>query len=97
MKVEKRKGFVGAQLITETTIVELFPEISRAVVAGGYEQISSENEGFEAEMFFRKGADTGTFLLRKGPCKGQVTVKLIYGSLPITPPPGATPPGATPN
>ena len=82
VEVSKRQGFVGAQAISDLTIVELYPEISRAVRAGGYATISGENEGFEAELFFQKGDDTGTFLLREGPCKGQVTIKLIYGSTP---------------
>ncbi|HYN37124.1 MAG TPA: hypothetical protein VEV82_09145, partial [Actinomycetota bacterium] len=79
---QRREGYVGAEAISETSIVELYPEISRAVRAGGYETISGENEGFEAELFFQKGENIGSFLLRKGPCEGQVTVKLIYGSTP---------------
>ena len=82
LKVQNREGYVGAEMISETIIVELYPEISRAVRAGGYETISGENEGFEAELFFQKGQNIGSFLLRKGPCEGQVTVKLIYGSTP---------------
>lgn len=82
VEVSKRRGYVGAQAISDLTVVELYPEISRAVRDGGYLTISGENEGFEAELFFQKGDDTGTFLLRKGPCKGQVTIKLIYGSTP---------------
>ena len=80
IKVTRRAGFSGAELISDLTIVELYPEISRAVRDGGYQTISGENEGFEAELFFQKGPNTGTFLLREGPCKGQVTVKLIYGA-----------------
>lgn len=80
MKVSTRRGFVGAQAITETSIVELYPELSRRVRSEGYQQISGENEGFEAEIYFQKGRDTGAFLLREGPCEGQVTVRLIYGS-----------------
>lgn len=79
-KVTEQAGFVGAELISDMTIVELYPEISRAVRDGGYETISGDNEGFEAELFFQKESNTGTFLLREGPCKGQVTVKLIYGA-----------------
>ena len=86
--VSERRGFVGAEAISETAIVELYPEITRAVRDGDYVTISAENEGFEAEVFFQKGRDTGTFLLRKGPCKGQVTIKLIYGSSPQTKGPG---------
>lgn len=82
IKIQNRKGFVAAQAISDTDIVELYPEITRAISDGGYNQISGENEGFEAEVFFQKGSDTGTFLLRKGPCEGQVTVRMIYGSSP---------------
>ena len=82
IKVASRKGYVAAQAISDIEIVELYPEITRAISDGGYKQISGENEGFEAEVFFQKGPDTGTFLLRKGPCEGQVTVRLIYGSAP---------------
>ena len=82
VEVSERRGYVGAQAISDLTVVELYPEISRAVRAGDYLTISGENEGFEAELFFQKGDDTGTFLLRKGPCEGQVTIKLIYGSTP---------------
>ena len=88
VRISERRGFVGAEAISETTIVELYPEIARAVRDGDYVTISGENEGFEAEVFFQKGRDTGTFLLRKGPCKGQVTIKLIYGSTPPTKTPG---------
>lgn len=82
VRVDKSRGFIGAKAISEIEIVELYPEITRAIATGGYKQISGENEGFEAEVFFQKGPDTGTFLLRKGPCEGQVTVRLIYGSTP---------------
>jgi hypothetical protein len=82
VRVDKSKGFIGAKAIGDTQIVELYPEITRAIQTNGYKQISGENEGFEAEVFFQKGSDTGTFLLRKGPCEGQVTITLIYGSTP---------------
>lgn len=82
VKVAEKLGYVGAEAISELTIVELYPEIARAVRAGDYATISGENEGFEAEIFFQKGDDLGTFLLRKGPCKGQVRIKLIYGHAP---------------
>ena len=82
IKISHKEGYIGAQAISEIQIVELYPEITRAINEGGYKQISGENEGFEAEVFFQKGPNTGTFLLRKGPCEGQVTVRLIYGSAP---------------
>ncbi len=88
VKISLRRGFVGAEAISDMTIVDLYSEIGRAVRDGDYVTISGENEGFEAELFFQKGPDTGTFLLRKGPCRGQVTIKLIYGSTPERKSPG---------
>ncbi len=92
IQASKRQGFVGAHAITETTIVELYPKLSRLISEEGFQVISAENEGFEAEIFFTKGKNTGSFLLREGPCKGQVTIKLLYGATPkgavsISPPP----------
>lgn len=77
--IEVDAGFVGARAVTETSIVELYPVIARATV--GYEILSWDNGGFEAEIFFETGRDTtGTYRLREGPCEGQVTSRLLYGS-----------------
>lgn len=76
-----KKGFLAAQGVTELSIVELYPQLSRALLDEGYDIISGDNEGFEAEIFFRRGrGTTGTYLLREGPCEGQVTLRLLYGS-----------------
>ena len=85
-KVAEQKGYVGARAIAETTIVELYPQLSKHIRLNGFETISGENEGFEAEIFFAKGSNTGTFLLREGPCEGQVTLKLLYGAAPAVTP-----------
>ena len=76
-----RKGFLTARGVTETSIVELYPQLSRALLDEGYDILNGDNEGFEAEIFFRRGrGTTGTYLLREGPCEGQVTLTLLYGS-----------------
>jgi hypothetical protein len=81
VEVRIRKGFLAAQGTTEMSIVELYPRLSRALLDEGYEILSGDNEGFEAEIFFRRGrGTTGTYLLREGPCGGQVTLRLLYGS-----------------
>jgi hypothetical protein len=81
VEMRVRKGFLSAQGVTDTSIVELYPQLSRALLGEGYEIISGDNEGFEAEIFFRRGrGTTGTYLLREGPCEGQVTLRLLYGS-----------------
>ena len=81
VELRVRKGFLAAQGVTDLSIVELYPQLSRALLDSDYEIISGDNEGFEAEIFFRRGrGTTGTYLLREGPCEGQVTLRLLYGS-----------------
>lgn len=83
IRVRVKHGFLLARGVGETTIVELYPQLSRALLDGGFEILSGDNEGFEAEIFFRKGGrTTGTYLLREGPCEGQVTLNLLYGPIP---------------
>jgi hypothetical protein len=69
---------VGAEAISGTQIVELYPILSRHLMNNGYVTVSGENEGFEAEIFFQKGKAPGSLLLREGPCEGDVTVKLLF-------------------
>jgi hypothetical protein len=71
-------GFVGARAITDQRIIELYPPLARAVLDAGYDIFSSENEGFEAEIFFRRRNVQAVYRLREGPCAGQVTIILSY-------------------
>lgn len=80
-QIEVTSGFLAARGVTETRIVELYPVIARATVGEGYTILSGDNEGFEAEIFFKRGrGTTGNYFLREGPCEGQVTIRLLYGS-----------------
>lgn len=80
-ELEVTDGFLAGRAISETQIVELYPVMARATVDAGYEILSGDNEGFEAEIFFVRGKDTtGTFVLREGPCGDQVTIRLLYGA-----------------
>lgn len=75
-----KSGFLGAALISEQQIIELYPALVREVQKN-YVQLAGENEGFEAEVFFQRGGKiTATLLLREGPCDGLVTVRLVYGA-----------------
>jgi hypothetical protein len=77
-EVSVRAGYVGAEAISDTQIVELYPVLSRHLMSHNFVTVSGENEGFEAEIFFQKGKAPGSFLLREGPCEGDVTIKLLY-------------------
>jgi hypothetical protein len=80
-EVQIRAGFLGAEAIGQTRIIELYPPLARSVLDAGYDIISSDNEGFEAEIFFARGKYiTGAYRLREGPCKDEVTIRLLYGA-----------------
>ena len=80
-RAEERPAGVVAEVVTETSIIELYPPVARSVLDAGYDIISAENEGFEAEIFFARGrAVTGAFRFREGPCEDQVTLKLFYAT-----------------
>jgi hypothetical protein len=78
-RIEVENGFLAARAVTESRIVELYPVIARATSEAGYTILSGDNEGFEAEIFFDRGkGTTGTYRLRQGPCRDQVTIYLLY-------------------
>lgn len=78
--LRKRRGFAVVRLVSETSVVELHPQIARAVIDAGYEIVGADNEGFESEIFFKPGRErTGYFQLREGPCEGQVSTTMIFG------------------
>lgn len=80
-ELEVANGFLRAGAVSDTQIVELYPVMARATVAAGYEILSGDNEGFEAEIFFVRGKDTtGTYVLREGPCGDKVTIRFLYGA-----------------
>jgi hypothetical protein len=77
-EVSRRAGFIGAEAVTETEVVVLYPEIVRTMTGNGYTQLGGDNEGFEAEMTFadRKQRLT-TFTLREGRCDLVILRTLI--------------------
>jgi hypothetical protein len=78
---KEERGFAQARIVSETAIVELYPPIARSMLDNGYTILSGDNEGFEAEIFFKRGRDlNGTLYMREGPCRDQVTLTLTYGS-----------------
>jgi hypothetical protein len=79
--VKKRNGFLNATVITTSSIVEVYPPIARSLIEHHYDTLSADNEGFEAEIYFRKGLESaGAYIMREGPCEGLVTVKLTFGN-----------------
>jgi hypothetical protein len=66
-------------LVTGESVVELYPQLARGLIEGGHEILAGDNEGFEAEIFFGlRDGRTGRYVLREGPCAGQVTLHILY-------------------
>ena len=76
--MRRRGDALGITAVSEKTVVELYPPLARAVLAAGYSIVASDNEGFEAEIFFGDDRVTGAYRLREGPCEGEVTVRLLF-------------------
>ena len=76
------QGFLTVDALSTTQIIELDPMLQRDLIANGYQIVSHDNEGFEAEIFFARGSGTtGVFSMHDNPCrKGIVRLKLVYTS-----------------
>ena len=76
--VQKKRGFVGAQAISEIQIVELYPQIVRDLGDAGYVSLGGENEGFEAELAFSAPNETFvSFALRETDCEEQILIRVL--------------------
>ena len=64
--------------MSDLSVVELYPPLARSILDAGYSIVSSDNEGFEAEIFFGDDRTTGAYRLREAPCKEQVIVRLLF-------------------
>lgn len=72
--------FVSAAVISERSVDQLYDPLTKHVQTGGYDILNTENEHFEAEIFFADEQGKVALLqLREGPCRGQVTIRLTYG------------------
>lgn len=77
-EVDRKRGALGVTAISDLPVVELYPPLARAILDAGYSIVSSDNEGFEAEIFFGDRSVTGAYRLREAPCGDQVIVKLLF-------------------
>lgn len=79
VEVGRRRGFTAVSLVTEETVVELYPQLARGLLDDGHEILTGDNEGFEAEIFFAlRDGRSGRYVLREGPCEDEVTLHILY-------------------
>ncbi|MDQ4025960.1 MAG: hypothetical protein M3217_10825, partial [Actinomycetota bacterium] len=79
VEVGRRRGYSAVSLVSQESVVELYPQLARGLIEGGHEILAGDNEGFEAEIFFGlRDGRTGRYVLREGPCRDEVTLHILY-------------------
>lgn len=92
----KRRGGVTGVLNIRMSVQDAFPVYKRAIAQAGFELVAEDNEGFEAELYLRRGKALGSLQIRTSVCEDAavVFVNVVKGefTLPIstTPSPAAT-------
>lgn len=76
-QLEERAGFTGAEVISTTQIVELYPDIVRTLTERGYVLLGGDNEGFEAEISFTDPKDNYVNLILRQGCDDQVKIRIL--------------------
>lgn len=77
---EVKSGFLISEARSDLLVIEADPMIQRDLLEHGFEILSHDNEGFEAEIFFARGETyVGTFSLHDL-CEGQIRIKLVLGA-----------------
>ena len=92
----RRKGGVTGVLNIRMSVQDAFPIYKRAIELAGFELVGEDNEGFEAELYLKRGKELGSLQIRTSVCEDAavVFVNLVKGNfaLPIstTPSPSST-------
>jgi hypothetical protein len=93
----RRKGGVTGVLNIRMSVQDALPLYKKAIARAGFELVGEDNEGFEAELYLKRGKELGSLQIRTSVCADAsvVFVNVVKGNfaLPIstTPSPGASP------
>ncbi|MGH8969461.1 MAG: hypothetical protein ACRDV1_05890 [Actinomycetes bacterium] len=68
----------SATVVSERSVTALLGRVNDALEAGGYSVLGTEDEGFEAEIFFAKGLHTNGVarITEDARCAGRTTVEV---------------------
>ncbi len=80
---------VTATLQLDATVGDATTKVQRHFTGLGWQVANTDNEGFEAEIFVVRDADTGLVNIREADCDGRVTLDVTI--VPATPAPSASP------
>jgi hypothetical protein len=80
--IEVAKTIKGKERLTVAmnnprSVQESFPLFKEAVKEAGFELVGEDNEGFEAELYMRRGSTLGQIQIRSSPCPDATGVYLI--------------------
>ena len=93
----RKGGVLGVLNLHTLSVQDAFPRYKRAVEQAGFDLVGEDNEGFEAEMYMKRGKTLGSLQIRTSVCRNAaiVFVNIVKGdfALPIstTPRPTASP------
>jgi hypothetical protein len=73
----KNKKRLTVAMNNPRSVQESFPLFKRAVSDAGFELVGEDNEGFEAELYMRRGSTLGQIQIRMSPCPDATGVYLI--------------------
>lgn len=83
----RRKGGVTAVLSVDLSVQDALMLYRKAVARAGFELVSEDNEGFEAELYLKQGERLGALQIRRSLCDDAsvVFVNVVKGnfSMPI--------------
>jgi hypothetical protein len=86
------EGYVTVRAVSSRPIDQLTVQLQDAVTAAGYRPAGTDNEGFEAEVFFTSGMyAAGQALVRQGPCEGRWDIDLVLIDPEFVPSSSSTP------
>jgi hypothetical protein len=69
-----RRGGVTGVLNIRMSVQDAFPIYKRAVARAGFELVAEDNEGFEAELYLRRGKELGSLQIRTSVCEDAAVV-----------------------
>jgi hypothetical protein len=91
-QTKKSKRGILAALNVPYSVAEAFSRYSESVKKGGYEVVDDDFEGFEAELYLRKGDDLGAVQIRRSTCEEAsiVFVNVVKQAAAVFPSPSPT-------
>ena len=77
----RRRGGVTAVLSVDLSVQDALPLYRKAIARAGFEVVGEDNEGFEAEVYLKRGKRLGAIQIRRTLCDdvSVVFVNIVQG------------------